>query len=413
MFKRGLAMSLVLGVASVVYADVEVRLVPTPSANPYNPPGMYDVGETDISVDVYLSQTPGAEDWLLRHVQFNLDGTDASLLAGVSMPVTHSPSAGDIRFWDFSSVAACAGDVEQCGAGHYIDDSNAAGPKGVAISYYSTVASPVIPDDTDENAAAQIVLPADGSCVHVGVVNVSIPAGGPYTLDLVNIAEVDPELAGRVSYGFGLAAGGINNMEPVTTHGTGASALTGGTLVLNHITQDVVASLPDDGETLPSTKGNVIKVSFGSSVAADAADAALHGMVTVHELLPCGGLGPNLANLGDVRFDIEDGGTTLRVSDISGAGLFDHQTWYAVVNDGTWGAATPFKVDLVTVYGDVDNSLFTDFGDIPALLASLDTAADDTNRRADIDGNGFIDFGDIPALLGTLDTGATSKPFGH
>ena len=168
--------------------------------------------------------------------------------------------------------------------------------------------------------------------------------------------------------------------------------------------------MPDDGETLPGTKSNVIKVSFGSSIAADAADAALHGMVTVHELLPCGGLGPNLANLGDVRFDIEDGGTTLRISDLSAAGLFAHQTWYAVVNDGSWGATTPFKIDVVGLYGDVDNSGFTAFADIPALLAFIDTPADDTNRRADVDGRGFIAFADVPALLATIDTGAPARP---
>ena len=68
----------------------------------------------------------------------------------------------------------------------------------------------------------------------------------------------------------------------------------------------------------------------------------------------------------------------------------------------------------MALQGDVNGSLFTDFGDVSSLLAVInDGAATDANRRADVDGSGFIDFGDVSALLANIDTGTPAKPSGH
>ena len=169
MIKRGLALSLVLGVASIARGEA-VDIVPQSSANPLNPAGTYDPGEP-VTVDVNISQVGGSEH-LLRLVQFNLTNTATEF--------SIDPIA-----WEAST-------------GHYLDVNPAGGPPGVAAAYYYEVNT-----DLGPNPSAQLAMPAGGS-VKVATLNITMPSmPGSYLLDLMNAGEADPELHARVSYGFG------------------------------------------------------------------------------------------------------------------------------------------------------------------------------------------------------------------
>lgn len=219
---------MVLALATLARADAIVELVPQNGAGPFPPNSIQ-------KVDVRLRQSPMGANQLLRHVQFNTQDTDGSLT--LTLPITHSPTAGDIRFWHFGSTSQCGGFPTQCGGGHYIDASLASGPPGLGIAYFSTDVPPVVPDDLGPNTMAQITLPGNGTAVKVGEIDVQMPStpnAGPFRLNVMNADAASAESAARLIFGFQANPGPWNDTTPVTTWGaTGASPkLTGGTLNL-------------------------------------------------------------------------------------------------------------------------------------------------------------------------------------
>ena len=78
MFRRGLALSLVLGMGSIVQAGAVVELVPSASSNPFNPCGSYSANET-VTVEVFLSQTVTVGPHYLRMVQLDFTASHTAL----------------------------------------------------------------------------------------------------------------------------------------------------------------------------------------------------------------------------------------------------------------------------------------------------------------------------------------------
>ena len=155
MIKRVVALSLVLGLASVAQGAVNVELVPSGS-----------------TVEVYLSQTEAASQWL-RLVEFRFGATDPALTVSNFQ-------------WDIGAV------------GHYKDEGLATGPDGVAVAYAQLAETP----------AEQALLPATGSSLRVATFEVTCNGPDPeYLLDVLNAGAGVNDLNGTVSYGFGMAPG--------------------------------------------------------------------------------------------------------------------------------------------------------------------------------------------------------------
>ena len=379
MLSRGVAMSLGLLLPTIVQAGAVIELRPVVSTNVYNPCGTYLRGET-VTVEVYASQSPAGNLELLRLVQLDFTDSDPSLV----LPATVTWAATTNHF------------------AFLADDGGTA--KRHSNTFHGNTAIP----DLGPNASEQLNLPADGTCVKLGEFDVRMPtASGTFLLDVMNATSTDADRGAQIRFGFSL--GGTS---PITAWRADTGDLTGGTYSFDVIAQAVVATTPGDGTTLPSTQSNHILIDFDRAVGPDG-PIILIGLVQIKTLTAdCGLGGTDLAAGGDFTFSLENGGTTLRIVETNSPQL-TNQTWYGVVNNGSWFGIPVFKVDLVSLVGDVDNSRFTDFGDIPSLLGFVDQLTDDFNRRADTDGSGFVDFGDIPTLLGVVDTAAPSKPSGH
>ena len=114
MLRRGLALCLLLGMASVVQAGAVVTLVPAAS-------GPYAQNE-EVFIDVFLTQEAGGEDRYLRYAQLDFNASD--MRPQVFMPIAHDRTGPpDIRFWNFLGTPDCpAVDNSNCGREHYIED---------------------------------------------------------------------------------------------------------------------------------------------------------------------------------------------------------------------------------------------------------------------------------------------------
>ncbi|MHC4697760.1 MAG: myxococcus cysteine-rich repeat containing protein [Planctomycetota bacterium] len=260
MIKRGLALSLVLGVGSVALGDAVIHVVPAPSVNPVHPAGTYDPDEV-VDVELFLSQDSGAEH-LLRLLTLHFDDTYADMGVGALV-------------WEFGA------------AGHYKDEDGAGGPPGYAAAYVGegncsndgapcnlaegcTPPAVCMPNSVFKLGplpASMLHVPGDGTQVLVATLQVTMPSpeGGPYPLDCMNSDEANPDLCAAFSYGYG--CGGTCNAlhpdadHPITFLRANTTGLTGGTYafyVVGEVTPPVcgdgLVEAPegcDDGGTAP------------------------------------------------------------------------------------------------------------------------------------------------------------------
>ena len=218
MFKRGLALSLVLGLASVAQAGAVLEFVVPP----------YGAGDT-VSVDIVLKQDPVGSNVLIRLAELHMDDTD--------------PALGLSNFqWAFGAV------------GHYKDEALAGGPEGVACAYYYEV-----PGDLGPNPGAQLTLPGNGSSVLIGTIDVTLPDpfDQPAWLNVLNADDADPDLSALVAFGFDLGD------DPVTAWRASDLSLSGGLYLFEPgagCTLDSSAP-PHDG-SLWRTANNCMELTF-------------------------------------------------------------------------------------------------------------------------------------------------------
>jgi len=377
MFARGAALCISLLVPSVVMAQATLDLVPRPSANCFNPCGVYDFGEA-VTVDAMLSHTSGIVHHL-RMIQFDFSASDGSL--GIPSSATWTASTN-----------------------HFAHSNGSL----LSNTYHGDLITPAL----GLNSTEQFTLPADGSAVKVGEFTVMMPmSGGTFMLDAINVADTSADGGGQIRFGYSLGA----PTETITVWRNSNGMLNGGSVALATVNQPVMGADPIDGGSVTAIKANVVDVMFNRTLAGVDGPVNLEGSVEIRALLADCGLGPDLAPFGNFTYEFMNSGMQLRISEVADPGVLSHQTWYAVVSTGS--PLPPFKVDFVNMVGDVDGNLFTAFTDIPLMLAVgvIDTVVTDATRRMDIDGNGFIAFTDIPLLLvaGVIDTAAPDKPSGH
>ena len=72
----------------------------------------------------------------------------------------------------------------------------------------------------------------------------------------------------------------------------------------------------------------------------------------------------------------------------------------------------PFKVDFKVVFGDANNSGFTNFADLSAINANFVDPTTDWDLN-DINGSGFVNFADLSAAFANNEVEAPAKPTGH
>ncbi len=205
MFRRGLALCAVLGIASVANAGAVVMLVPEAA-----PPSGYVGGET-VNVDVKLMQDPGGSDIFLRGLRFDFNASDPGIVLKSFA-------------WDFSGSVFC-GSFGICDGTGYeqfpqLDDSD-----GAIVNNIFSSGSP--------NLNSQIKLPATGM-VTVGHIVINLPsAPGDYLLDAMNPAASasDPNNAGAaIDFDFAnrqtwRPGSGLNMGGPEGGDGTAAFAV--------------------------------------------------------------------------------------------------------------------------------------------------------------------------------------------
>jgi hypothetical protein len=168
-----------MAMASIVNAGASIELVPD-NAGPY-------LGGESLTVDVMVSQDTGA-DINLRLAQLDFSASDGNL--------TFDSAFG----FDYSSLVS---------NGLYAEFPNL--PLASTV-YTGTSAIP----------GFMLVLPADGSALHLGSIGVTLPgAEGTYTADTMNTAgsEGDPNQGARLDFDFA---------NP-TTWSSGNGMITGGT----------------------------------------------------------------------------------------------------------------------------------------------------------------------------------------
>ena len=171
MFRRGLVLCVVLGVASVANAGAVLDIVAEPSANPALPAGVYDEGEM-VNFAVGISQDTGSV-IQARLLSIAFQNTDIDLTL-----------VGDAFAWDFSTLASNA---------LYSQFLDYPVPN---VTYTST--SPV--------AGFILEIPADATLL-LGGGTVMMPSGpgalgNTYFLDALNPGEANPNLTARLDFDF-------------------------------------------------------------------------------------------------------------------------------------------------------------------------------------------------------------------
>jgi hypothetical protein len=413
MFPRGVAVCSVLALAAVAQGGVAVQLVPNPNLANYSQNQV-------VQVDVKLAQAPGGSDQLLRLVEFDLTTTHSFLT--VALPTTHdlgTPGTGDdIQFWSFSSLSTCVTLPSFCGFSHFIDGKMAGGPvdtrdKTLSIAYRGMNA----------DAQAQILLPANGTPVTVGRLQVTMPGSdGDYTLNLVNAAATGADQGARVDFGIDphFIWRARNPANPNCTGpgqpfaccagagtGTCTEYVSGGTFTFHVGTGctpvTLTASSPVTQKSWWRTTKNIARLTFSGAIS-----APLAGNVKIQQLLDAGAFGADLS--GTFTFTVEPG-NILKVRD--NAATLQHRTWYAVRNTGDWACVAPFEVQYVVQMGDGNNDgrvLFTDLGFINSVIPR-DPAADDD--RHDINSDGRVLFTDMGVANAKIPSDIVPKPTGH
>lgn len=379
MLKRGLALSLVLSVGSIVQAGALVELVPSGSTNPFNPCGSFSAGEM-VTVSVMLSQTPTGADQYLRMVQLDLANSDPALGSPSAMTwtatVNHFPFVQDSR---------------------------------LSNTYHGDL---VIPD-LELNTVDQFLLPFDGTAVEVLVFDITMPgASGSYTLDVLNSSDTDVDRGGQIRFGYGLG------VTPLTTWR--GSELSGGSITFDVVDQALTATTAnsDGGNTFVRLRRNIARLTFNTDIAAGAGSIALNGQVEIREMLAGGGFGPDLAiSAVDFGFSVENvgGPRVLRIEEIADPGVLEHQKWYAIGNAGAWGAVGSFTTQFFVLKGDANTDGNVNFTDLNFILGfngiSEPVLADDA--PANTNGDTTVNFTDLNAALGFNGSGTLPMPSGH
>ena len=118
------------------------------------------------------------------------------------------------------------------------------------------------------------------------------------------------------------------------------------------------------------------------------------------------------ADISDQFTFIVENGNVLRISE-EGAAAFVNEKWYGIMNTGNWAGVANFEVDYRVVFGDANNSGFTNFADLASINANfVDPAAD--NDLFDINASGFVNFADLAAANSFNGAAAKDpKPSGH
>ena len=392
MFARGVAVLSVLALAAVAQGGVAVQLVPNPNL------AFYAQNQV-VQVDVNLAQAPGGSDQRLRMVEFDMQLTNSFLT--VVLPTTHNlgtPGIGDdIHFWSFASLPTCVTTPSFCGANHFVDDKMAAGPvdtreKVLSIAYAGLTAS----------TTAQILLPASGTPVTVGKLEVTMPpADGDYTLNLVNTIATGADQGARVDFGI----------DPHTIWRArlpSPNEVSGGMFTF-HVGPPTACTLasavPVDQKSLCKTTKNVFRLTFNPECTLPTVQS---GNILIQELLDNGQFGANLSST--FTFTVE-AGSVLKVKD--NANTLGHRKWYGIRNTGSWSGVANFEVQYVVQFGDANNDgrvLFTDLANINARIPT-DPAPDD--MRQDINSDLRVLFTDMAAANARIPSDTVPKPSGH
>lgn len=386
MFTRGLAICLILAVASVAQAGAVLTLERTGT-------GDIPVGSSE-TINLYVTQTGGVTTppMLVRMIQLDMSASGAGL--SFAAPGT---SGTIVEMWDYASAggedAGCwTDDPSTCGDAHLID-----------ADFTDSIVSTAFGDAShlDPDGMLQMNL-GDGVQVKIGEISVTCMADGSQTMDVLNASDTDLDAGAKVMFGFGV------NIDdtPITVWDAYGGNVTGNSLQLPCSGVGEVnlvdSSFPCD-MSLTRTEGHVLRLVFDGDISAPAA-----GQLVIQELAAGGAFtGPDLSD--QFTYTVE-GGTTLRIAETGT--VLATETWYGIYNAGTWPGVGNFEMDYVVVRGDVNNSGFTNFSDLSTINQNLTgTSADDDVY--DINASGFVNFSDISTANQSINSEAPAKPDGH
>jgi len=228
----------------------------------------------------------------------------------------------------------------------------------------------------------------------------TLPAnGGPFTLNVIDAFAnvIAPGQNGTEEFWATLAVGTINVSNlTITLAPVNEPALT--------------AREPLSGKTLPQTKKNRIRLTFGPGNLPGNPGA---GEVTIREMLAGGGFGADLSS----NFQITAATNVLTLLDNSANGVLGNKKWYLIESAGTYAGVQNFCAAYATQFGDADaaGAGLVSFADLGNINTSIGQPVNDTNRRRDIDGSGIITFADMGAANSFIATGgiAVARPNGH
>jgi hypothetical protein len=400
MFRRGLALCLAFGFASIANAATNITLVKIPNKATYTP------GE-NVSVDVVLSQDTGV-DRLVRFIQIDVSASNASLLAGATYP---TQSGETIGFWD------CPG---SCDTNHLVEPIPTGDRTNVGSVAYLGLSA---------NAGEQIVLPGDGSGVIIGSIDLVMPAEGNYTLNVVNATGADPDEGSEVRWGFGVLGG--DDLTRCRADGNSVNCvggLTGGTTSFEvvagggEVTVRDAFPFPDNTTGIANlwrTTSHVIRIRFNGDITAPA-----EGQILIRQLLAGGTFGADVSS--NFTFVVENDENSLprvlRIQD-NGNNLVD-RAWYGVENNG-WAGVEAFDLHFRQAAGNSNNDNFVnalDLADINSRVFptprggtfSWTNALTQSDYRKNINADNFVNALDLAAANGKVfPLALPNKPSGH
>ena len=353
MIRRVVALSLVLGLASVAQGAVNVELI-----------------QNGSTVEVYLSQDE-ATPHLLRLVEFRFGATDPALTVSGFQ-------------WDIGA------------AGHYKDEDLAGGPDGVAVAYALMA----------EDAGAQATLPATGSSLKVGSFQVTCPDPGDpeYVLDVLDPGQVNGDFNATVSYGFGMVLGDdITYLNP-------PGGMTGGNIMFQCVAEATYVEMqPADTISLWRTQMNIVRLKFDRSLAA--APTPGSGELKIEQMLAGPATGADQAAA--FAFALDGAGDILKITENmpKDPTVLPHRTWWRLINDGSWAGVAPFEIQLVVQVGDVNNDGLV-LGNDGGIVNGAPTPGVPDDDRRDIDGNTLILGNDGGLVNGKVPSPPVPKPAG-
>jgi len=194
----------------------------------------------------------------------------------------------------------------------------------------------------------------------------------------------------------------------------GGEGLTGDAIAFHVIDQALTASNPGDQASLWRSRKNIIRLTFGSDIAASTGPISLAEKLEIRQLLPGGEFGPDLSGGFDFSVENDGGGLprVLRIQDTGGN--MSHRAWYGILNNGGWLAVPPFEVQHVLQIGDADGNKLVISLDVGAVNAGIPCFVDcGDDNRLDIDGDGRVISLDVGVVNGHIGSFTVSKPSGH